>query len=336
MVSMRVERAGPVPACGCPDERGPEEHLLTFGFAGRRVLVTGARGFLGSRLVERLLAMGAQVHAVSRRDDQMRRDVCWWRLDLSDLAATTRMIGSVRPDVVFHLAGEVTGARDVSMVLPVFRNNLQSTVNLLVATTEHAPAQIVLAGSLEEAGIGVEQMAPSSPYAVAKWASTGYARMFSDLWGLPVTTLRISMAYGPGQRDMGKLIPYVIDSLLRGRIPRLTSGTRKVDWVYVDDVVGAMIAAAQLSHSGGVIDIGSGSSVSLRDAVGVVTRILGTELEVQFGALPDRPLDQDRFADISVAKRVIGWEPTTGLEQGMDRTVRWYQDSIRVSQPGRA
>ena len=307
---------------------------MSLGLSGCRVLVTGARGFLGSRLVERLLGMGAQVHAVSRCDPPECQDVCWWRLDLSDLAATTRVIGSVRPDVVFNLAGEVTGARDVNLVMPVFRSNLQSTVNLLVAATEHPPAQIVLAGSLEEAGIDVAGMAPSSPYAVAKWASTGYARMFSDLWGLPVTTLRISMAYGPGQRDMGKLIPYVIDSLLRGRTPKLTSGTRKVDWVYVDDVVDALIAAAQAPRFGGVIDIGSGSAVSLRDAVGLVTRILDVDLAAEFGALPDRPLDRDRLADISVARKLIGWEPTTGFQQGMEKTVRWYQHLIQVSRPG--
>lgn len=307
---------------------------MSFGLPEPRALVTGARGFLGSRLVERLLALGAQVHAVSRHDDPGHRDACWWRVDLGDLAATTSLIGSVRPDVVFHLAGAVTGAREVNLVMPVFRSNLQSTVNLLVAATEHPPAQVVLAGSLEEAGIDVEAMAPSSPYAVAKWASTGYARMFSDLWGLPVTTLRISMAYGPGQRDMGKLIPYVIDSLLRGKTPKLTSGTRKVDWIYVDDVVDALIAAGQAPRSGGVIDIGSGTAVSLRDAVAVVARILDVELEAKFGALPDRPLDRDRLADISVARRVIGWEPTTGFQQGMENTVRWYQHLIQASRPG--
>lgn len=306
------------------------------GIVGRRTLVTGARGFLGSRLVERLLAEGAQVHAVSRREVPGRQEVHWWQCDLGDLAATSRMIGSVRPDVVFHLASEVTGARKVNLVVPVFRNNLQSTVNLLVAAAEHVPEQIVLAGSLEEVGIDVEARAPSSPYAVAKWASTGYARMFSELWGLPVTTLRIAMVYGPGQRDMSKLVPYLIDSLLQGRTPKLTSGTRKVDWVYIDDVVGALIAAAQESGFGSVIDIGSGSVVSLRDVVGVVTRILGVELEAEFGALPDRPLDRDLLADISAARKLIGWEPTTSFEQGMERTVRWYQQARHMLVPREA
>ncbi|HEU0086640.1 MAG TPA: NAD-dependent epimerase/dehydratase family protein [Pseudonocardiaceae bacterium] len=300
---------------------------MSSGFSGRRVLVTGARGFLGARLVDRLLVDGAQVHAVSRHDAPGRPDVCWWRLDLSNLAPTANMIGSVRPDVIFHLASEVTGARDVNLVLPVFRSNLQSTVNLLVASTENVPARIVLAGSLEEAGIDGGELAPSSPYAVAKWASTGYARMFSELWALSISTLRISMVYGPGQRDMSKLIPYVIDSVLQGRIPKVTSGTRRVDWVYVDDVVDALLAAARAAHSG-VINIGSGSSVAIRDVVALVTRIIGTGLEAEFGALADRPLDRDWCADISAAKELIGWQPSTGLEQGMEMTVRWYRDAI--------
>jgi nucleoside-diphosphate-sugar epimerase len=259
--------------------------------------------------------------------------VSWSQLDLADPAAVVRLIDVVQPEIVYHLAGEVTGARDTRLVLPVFRSNLQSTVNLLTTVAERCPAQVVLAGSLEEAGIGAAGAAPSSPYAVAKWASTGYARMFSDLWGLATTTLRISMVYGPGQRDRSKLVPYVIESLLNGKAPSLTSGGRKVDWVYVEDVVEAFLAVAQEPGFSGVMDIGSGSSVSIRDVVGLITRLLDTGVEPDFGALRDRPLDRDWFADISVAWEAIGWKPLVGLEQGLAETVRWYQDSLRGSRP---
>lgn len=298
----------------------------------RRVLVTGARGFLGSHLVDRLVALGVQVHAVSRRGPVPRTStVRWSLLDLGDPQETAGLIDVVRPEVVFHLAGEVTGARDVGLVLPSFRSNLQSTVNILTAVAERGSAQVVLAGSLEEVGIAGDGAAPSSPYAAAKWASTGFARMFTDLWGLPIATLRVSMAYGPGQRDRRKLVPYVIESWLEGRVPRLTSGARKVDWVYVDDVVDAFIAAARVPGTSGVMDIGSGSSVSIRDVVGMIGRVLGVDVEPDYGALQDRPLDRDWLADISVARKVIGWRPTIGLEQGLVETVRWYRDSLCAS-----
>lgn len=303
---------------------------MTVGLSGRRVLVTGANGFLGSHLLARLVATGAQMDGVSRSSSAGRSaDVRWWQLDLGDAHATARMISLVRPEFVFHLAGQTTADRHIDLVLPVFRSNLQGTINLLTAVARIEPARVILAGSLEEPGALDADPVPSSPYAATKWASTGYARMFHDLWGLPVTALRVSMAYGPGQRDMSKLIPYVISSLLEGRMPKLTSGTRKVDWVYVDDVVEAFVAAARSpGAAGAVMDIGSGSSVSIRATVDLVKQIMSPGLEVKFGACQDRPRDTGRLADISVARQLIGWEPSTDLQQGLGQTIRWYQDSL--------
>lgn len=293
--------------------------------AGRRVLVTGATGFLGSHLVERLVAGGAQVHAVCRRRvSPQDESVRWAHLDLADAAGTADLIDSVRPEVVFHLAGEVTGVRDVDMVLPVFRGTLHSTVNVLAAVAGHGRGRVVLAGSLEEAGIGEDGAPPSSPYAAAKWASTAYAAMFRALWASQIVTLRISMAYGPGQRDRRKLVPYVIDSLLQGHAPRLTSGARRVDWVYVDDVVEAFLAAAATPDASGVMDIGAGTSTSLRDVVSMIQSILDVDVEPDFGALPDRPHDRDRLADLTAARTLLGWEPTVGLPEGLAATVSWY------------
>jgi len=115
--------------------------------------------------------------------------------------------------------------------------------NLLIAGAENSAGRMVLAGSFEEPD--EVDTAPCSPYAAAKWAASGYARMFHALYQVPVVVAKIFMVYGPGQLDYTKLIPYVTLSLLRGEAPMLSSGARLVDWIYVDDVVDGLIGCAQ-------------------------------------------------------------------------------------------
>lgn len=302
--------------------------------AGRRVLVTGARGFLGSQLVARLTSAGAHVHGVSRLDPPGSGTVSWQQVDLCDPEASAQMIESVQPEFVFHLAGLTSAARDIDLVLPMLQSNLQATVNVLCALARTVPERVVLAGSLEEPGPQDPKTVPSSPYAVAKWASSGYARLFHDLWDLPVTSLRLAMIYGPGQRELHKLIPYVIGCLLDGSAPELTSGIRKIDWIYIDDVVEAFLAAAVASDApGAAFDIGSGSTVAIGEIARLLTQMVAPGAEVRFGARPDRPGDTDWVAEIAAARRVLGWEPSVDLLSGLGRTVDWYRDLRRRGLP---
>ncbi|HEV8562337.1 MAG TPA: NAD-dependent epimerase/dehydratase family protein [Actinophytocola sp.] len=289
-----------------------------------RVLVTGATGFIGSHLVGRLTELGAEVHAVSRRPVETAAGPVWHITDLTDAGATAELVRTITPDVVFHLASAVTGARDVTLVRPVLDANLSSVVNLLTAATVCPNGtRVVLAGSVEETR-GAEAT-PASPYAAAKSAATGYARMFYQLWDVPVTVLRVAMVYGPAQPDTRKLVPYTTLALLRGEDPELSSGTRLVDWVYVDDVVDAFLAAAVSGQAAGqVLDIGSGTQVSIRDTIELLARIVGGTGKPRFGAVADRPLDHAQVADPGPAGEVLGWRPSTSLADGLRRTVAWY------------
>jgi UDP-glucose 4-epimerase len=290
------------------------------------VLVTGATGFIGGHLVARLIDLGTQVHAVCRQPAVRMPDdwgAQWWQCDVTDAAATAQLVGQVAPDVIVHLASEVAGARDHRMVLPTMHANLASVVHLLTAAMELPTTRVLLAGSMEEPAPG---MIPSSPYAAAKVAATGYARMFHDLWQLPVTTLRIAMAYGPAQRDRSKLVPYTITSLLRGVPPQLTSGQRKIDWVYVGDVIDAFVATMNTPSSAGtVLQIGSGTAVSIRDTVDRLVLLAGADVQPQYGVVSDRPLDAAKIANPAEAEAVIGWLPATSLDEGLARTVEWFR-----------
>lgn len=288
-------------------------------------MVTGAAGFIGSALVDRLLADGAEVHAVSRRvQPAPASDVQWWQADLAAEGRTSGLVASINPSVVFHLASYVAGGRELALVPTTLQSNLVSTVNLLTSLAELGPRSVVLAGSMEEPIDGNDT--PGSPYAAAKWASSGYARMFHALYGLPVIIARIFMTYGPGQSDRKKLIPYVTELLLQGERPQLTSGDRLVDWVYVDDVVEGLLAAGLHPEvAGKTVDLGSGRFASIREVVEHLVRVANPEVTPQFGALPARQMEHSRAADVTASSGLIGWRPTTSLEDGLAQTVDWYR-----------
>ncbi|GAB2938767.1 NAD-dependent epimerase/dehydratase family protein [Nonomuraea fastidiosa] len=297
-------------------------------WTGRRALVTGASGFIGGHLAARLAALGAEVHGVSRTQRPGGAEVRRHQVDLRDQEATAELVRTVRPDVVFHLASEVNGAREPELVPRTLAGNLQTTVNLLTAAVR-AECRVVLAGSIEEPRPGNEQAAPPSPYAMAKHAASGYADLYRRLWGLPCTVLRPSMVYGPAQRDQTKLVPYVTLALLRGEEPRLTSGAKLADWVYVDDVVEAFVAAADSDRAiGRSFDVGTGVTTSVREVVEQLYELAGSPVKPRFGAVADRPLDITQVADTGPAQELIGWRATVGLTAGLRRTLAWYAQRL--------
>jgi UDP-glucose 4-epimerase len=300
-----------------------------------RVLVTGARGFIGTALCKRLVDSGAAVHGISSRPDlHAAPGVRWLRVDVTDLQAVRTMLTSVRPDVVFHLAGHVTGSQDLANVQATFHTNLASTVHLLTVAAETRPGRIILVGSMQEPDPDHPAAIPCSPYAASKWACTGYARMFQALYQLPVVIARPMMVYGPGQWDLVKVLPYVTVSLLGGTSPALGSGARELDWIFVDDVVDGMLAVAQaVGIDGLTIDLGSGILTSIRQVVERVAAMVGSNVAVRFGALPDRPFERPCTARIEETRRLTGWSARTTLDDGLKQTVDWYRDTWSSLKP---
>ncbi len=313
---------------------GEKDSRLNRPLLGRedRVLVTGASGFLGSHLCQRLIDCGVEVHAVSRTLEGVpSENPRWWRVDLEDCAATKDLFESVRPHVVFHLSGQATGDPDICHVLPTFRSQLLTTVHVLTSSSEIDCRRIILTGSLTEPQAGQVDSLPSSPYAASKWASNAFGRMFHRLYQTPVVIVRPFMVYGPNQNPT-KVIPYSIQSLIRGEQPKLTSGKWRADWIYVDDVIDGFIAAMSIPGvEGSTVDLGTGQLLSVEAMVRQIVEIMGVPIEPQFGALSTRFCEEVRAADVEHTRRVLGWQPKISIYEGIQRTIEWYRSSSPIS-----
>ena len=296
----------------------------------KKFLVTGASGFIGSHLCERLVLLGGDVHCISRTKRQNDlHNMTWWQSDLSGSADVLKIIKSIEPEIVYHLSSCVTGSRDTEVILPTFQSNLLSTLNLLIALKIVGCQRIILAGSMEEPHIHSAELSSISPYSVSKWASSTYGRMFNTLYGVPVVILHLFMVYGPGQTDLKKLIPYVIISLLKNQAPRLTSGNRQIDWIYIDDVIDALIESSRAKDIiGQTIDVGSGSLATVREVVEKLIALINSKIKPDFRALEDRPFESVRIADTKSAFAALGWKGKVQLIEGLRRTVAWYYDHL--------
>lgn len=305
-------------------------------FAGRAVLVTGATGFAGHALCEGLVALGARVHGLARSAEAVPAGVLPWSIDLRDADRVGAACREISPEYVFHLAAQVTARQESELVRTMLEHNLLGTVNLLLALSQADCRRIVVAGTPEEAADDVRRAIVASPYAAAKTAASVYTRMFHRLYRLPIVTVRPLVTYGPRQ-DENKLVPYTILKLLRGEPPQFTSGMRLCDFVYVRDVVRGIIRAALAPNvEGQTFDLGTGRAMSIRAAVESIVKLVGRNLPVHFGAIPDRLGEGPLVADAESTRRAIGWEPRSTLESGMAETIAWYAGRIGAFQPALA
>jgi nucleoside-diphosphate-sugar epimerase len=289
------------------------------------VLVTGATGFVGRALCRRLATNGRLLHCLVRRESGIRTNMVEYVGDIADARFVSSAVAAIRPRTIFHLAAHVTGSRDHAAVKSTFESILVGTLNVFDSALATSCARIVTMGSLQEPderSIGI----PNSPYAAAKHASSTYSRMYAAIYQLPVTIARVFMVYGPDQPDATKVIPYVITRLLSGSAAELSSGTQQFDWVYVDDVVDALLViASRRDLMGETIDVGTGQLASVRSVAERLAERFDARDRLLFGRRSDRAGEPTRTADVAATEARIGWRSRYSLDEGLNRTVAWYR-----------
>jgi UDP-glucose 4-epimerase len=309
-----------------------------------RILVTGGAGFIGSHLVERLLAIGHEVTVLDNfatgRRSNLEHLADAVRLVEGDIQSYERVSNAVRGcDVVLHQAALPSVPRSVQDPLTSNASNVTGVLNVLLASRDEGVQRVVYASSSSVYGANsalpkTEDLAPQpiSPYAVAKLAGEGYSRSFHEIYGLETVALRYFNVFGPRQDPRSQyaaVIPNFITALLNGRAPTIFGdGEQSRDFTYVENVVEANVLAIEAADvAGRVYNIACGESTSLNRLVGEVAELLCVSSQVSYA--DPRPGDiKHSRADISRARRDLGYEAAVGLKAGLAHTIDYLRAEL--------
>ncbi|MBI3405213.1 MAG: SDR family oxidoreductase [Acidobacteria bacterium] len=306
-----------------------------------RYLVTGGAGFIGSSIVEELVRRGQSVAVLDDLSSGKEHNLAAvagkaevFRASICDLEATKKAAQGA--DYVIHLAARTSVPRSILEPIETNRVNVDGTLNVLVAARDAKARRIVFAASSSAYGESptlpkVESMAavPISPYGVTKLVGEVYCQVFGKAYGLENVSLRYFNVFGPRQ-DPGS--PYSgvlsrhITAILEGTSPFVFGdGEQSRDFTYVDNVVDATLRATEAAGASGLVfNVGTGQRSTLNQTLALLSKISGKSVSPKYE--PPRTGDiRDSLADISLARRILGYEPKVNFEEGLRRTWDWYR-----------
>lgn len=305
----------------------------------KRVLVTGAAGFVGANLTRRLLVMGHQVHLLGTelggawRLQGICKDLTLHEVDLRDAEQVRQAVRIARPDWIFHLAvhGAYSWQTDPRTIL---ETNVLGTAHLVEACRKVGFEMFVNTGSSSEYGRKNHApsedawLEPNSCYAVSKAAATLYCRSTARKTGLAIPTIRLYSVYGPYE-DPSRFVPALVLRGLAGTYPPLADPATARDFVHIDDVVEAYlrVAGKQPEDPGAVYNVGTGTQTTLGRMVEFSRRLFGIVGQPRWNSMPPRGWDTSVWvADIRRIQNELGWQPRYTPEEGLRSLAEWFRE----------
>lgn len=316
------------------------------------VLVTGGGGFIGSRLCERLVQSDATVRAFVRYtsraeigllrflEPDILKKVEIIRGDLRDFSAVAQSLRGV--DIVFHLGALISIPYSYVHPVETVQTNVLGTLNILEACRKSG-AKLVHTSTSEVYGtalrVPIDEDHPlqgQSPYSASKIGADKLVESYFRSFGLPTVTVRPFNTYGPGQSTRA-VIPTIITQALAGGVVRLGNLDAIRDFTYLDDTVEGFLLTAQAdTWNGETYNLGSGEEISIGAIAALIFRLMGKQAEIQLEKSRLRPEKSEvlrLISDNRKAKLELGWQPTVGMEEGLQRTIRWIGEHLDLYQP---
>ncbi|HSX40815.1 MAG TPA: NAD(P)-dependent oxidoreductase [Candidatus Saccharimonadales bacterium] len=304
----------------------------------KKFLITGATGFVGSCLARRLVEEGEDVSILVRdkknswRINDISKKMRIYECDLIDPLKTRQIVSRINPTHIFHLAayGALPQEQSFEMMVDV---NIKGTHNLLTAAVENGFDLFIHTGSSSEYGTKNasmkenDELVPINDYGVTKAAASLLVQSIAEKEKLPIIIFRLFSPFGYfEQKD--RLIPSVILSALKNKPILLSSPSHVRDFIFIEDVMSAYLSSAKKKITQvQIVNIGSGKQRSVEDLVRAVVKLTGSKSKVRWGAVKKQKRQKEPEmwqANISKAKKVLSWQPTHSLEEGLVKTIAWF------------
>jgi dTDP-glucose 4,6-dehydratase len=317
-------------------------------WANKKILITGAGGFIGSHLVERLVEAGASVRAFVRYNS--RADPGLLRMASPETLSKLTLIGgdlrdsdAIRKAVegcefIFHLGALISIPYSYLHPVEVAESNLMGTLNVLMACRDFGIQRLIHTSTSEVYGTALTTMIDEShplqgqsPYSASKIGADKMVESFYCAYGLPVVTVRPFNTYGPRQSARA-VIPTIITQAIANNTIRLGSLSTIRDFTFVDDTVNGFLCAAQANDvEGCTFNLGTGQAISIGDLTQKIIQKVGTDVKVEVDTSRLRPQKSEvkrLLSDNSLARERLGWSPIVGLDEGLDKTISWIRDNL--------
>jgi NAD dependent epimerase/dehydratase len=327
---------------------------MTEFWTNKRVLVTGAGGFIGSHLVERLVADGARVRAFvhynSRGDPGLLRLLSPQELsrveivagDIQDENAVRNAVQGTQ--VIFHLGAIISIPYSYRHPVEVARTNLFGTLNILTASRDFDVEKIIHTSSSEVYGTAIHTpiseshpLQGQSPYSASKIGSDKLMESFYCAYELPVVTVRPFNTYGPRQSARA-VIPAIMSQALSLEEIHLGNQNTIRDFTFVTDTVAGLIKAAEVpGDQGKVLNLGTGTEISIGELAQKIIQKIGRSIKITLDSARLRPEHSEvlrLLSDNTMAKKTLGWEPKVSLDDGLDITISWIKNHLDLYQIG--
>ena len=313
--------------------------MVKSDFYNKKVLVTGASGFIGSHIAQRMVRENSQVSVIVRetsdiwRLENIKNDIAIYRTDVRNYREVDNCIKKIKPAYIFHMSAYGVDSRQKDNFVAT-ETNILGIVNIMNSLKQTGCEKFLNIGSCMEYGDKKEivredaVLEPFNIYGSTKAAATIMAHQLAAENGIDIVTLRAFGIFGENE-GRHKFFPHIILSLLNGSDVSLTGCEQYRDYCYIDDIIdGFLLAAIDKKNKNEIFNIGSGEIYPLKYYVNMVYALMNVTSKPNYGAIPYRPDEVWKpHPDISKIKTILKWQPKISLKEGLLRTIAWYENN---------